>query len=386
MFAFIVGAGVGCGSSTEPASPVDSGNSRFPLLTNAGGHVLSPLRLVVVVAANDSLRDSLFAFAKSLPSSQWWRTVAAPYGVSSSATSATVLGPPIAPGTQLAFGDLLSYVQQVVIDSAGYRADGHTVYLVYLPPGVTCTGSTSCNLYPSFHVPFGASDALAVVERVQGGSLSMMEAMTTSASHETIEAVTDPMFDAWKLTSPFLPWNGSAWGLDDGGNFEENADMCEGTRYLESGFYYQRIFANQAAVLGGDPCIPAISTPYYNVTTDKGWYSTTTGAVTVPITGWSVGAVSDWIIGIESGPRAASLAAPSYSSLTCPDTLTIGTARYCGLNSGKTATVHVTLPPGASSKSYFTVRVVSLRFGPNGERPPYGEDYAHRWIFGVYVP
>jgi len=267
---------IGCGSGTEPSTPT-TGNSKFPMLVNEGGHILSPLRLVAIVAANDSLRDSLFAFAKALPASQWWPQVATPFGVSATATAFTVTGPPIAAGTQMTFADVTAYVQAAAVDSAGYAADGRTTFLMFLPTGVSCTGG-SCPPFSAFHRPFGTStrgdfDALAVVVR---GANPTMEAMTLAASHEIIESATDPEENAWKLESPLHPWTGSPWGLDDGGTFEENADMCEGTRILDGGFYYQRIFSNQAAALGGDPCVPAIPAPYFNVTTN-GWYQTTTG-------------------------------------------------------------------------------------------------------------
>jgi hypothetical protein len=348
--------------------------------------MLSPLRLVTIVAANDPLRDSLFAFTRALPSSQWWKQVAAPYGISTTATAVTVTGPAIASGTNFAFNELTTYVQRAAIDSGGYRPDGHTLYLIYLPPGVVCTTGSSCSIYPAFHVAFGSSDALAVVTRSQSGFVPTMELTTVTASHEIIEAATDPLLNAWRLVgASLLPWNASPWALDDGGNFEENGDMCQGTRYLEGGFYYQRIFSNQAAVIGGDPCVPFIATPYYNVAPDKSWYATTTGEVTVPLTGWSVGAVPDWVIGVGAGPHSASAAAPSLS-LSCPNTMKINGTLFCALNNGRTAMLHVTLPPGSLSKTYFTVQVASLRFGANGERLVAGEDYSHRWIFGVYVP
>ena len=280
VLALLAGA-MGCGSSTEPSAPPGTGKSRFPLLTNGSGHVLSPLRLVVVVAANDNLRDSLAAFAKAIPSSQWWRAVATPFGVSPTATAVTVTGPAIAPDSQWTFTNVTNYVQAAAIDSAGYRPDGHTLYLIFLPPGVRCSAGGSCARYSAFHVPFG-SDALALVTRSAPGLISSMESATVTASHELIEAATDPMLDAWRLVGTFLPWNSSPWALDDGGSFEENADLCGGTRYLEGGFYYQRIFSNQAAVLGGDPCVPSIALPYYNVAPDNDWYPTTTGDVTVP--------------------------------------------------------------------------------------------------------
>jgi hypothetical protein len=355
------------------------------MLVNEGGHILSPLRLVVVVAANDVLRDSLFAFAKALPTSQWWPQVATPFGVSPTATAFTVTGPPIAAGTQMTFADVNAYVQAAAVDSAGYAADGRTTFLIFLPTGVSCVSAGSCALYSAFHRPFGTStggqfDAIAVVIRGQGG----MEAMTLAASHEIIESATDPEENAWKLESPFHPWTGSPWGLDDGGNFEENGDMCEGTRILDGGFYYQRVFSNQAAALGGDPCVPAIPTPYFNVTTN-GWYSTTTGEVSIPITGWSVGAAAEWVLTVGSGPKTPSLPSPTLS-FSCPDTLLLNGGRYCGISNGKTATLHVVLPPGAGSQSFFSFRLFSFHMDASGQIGAPGEDYSHRWIFGVYVP
>ncbi len=369
---------IGCGTGTEPSTPT-TGNSRFPLLVNEGGHILSPLRLVVVVAANDSLRDSLFAFAKALPASQWWPAVATPYGVSATAAAFTVTGPPIAAGTQMTLVDIDAYVQAAAIDSAGFTADGRTTYLIFLPMGVSCA-SGGCPPYSAFHRPFGRLDAVAVVLRSQGAT---MQGITLAASHEIIESATDPEEDAWKLESAFHPWTASPWGLDDGGTFDENADICAGTRYLDGGFYYQRIFSNQAAALGGDPCVPAIPTPYFNVATD-GWYSTTTGEVSIPIRGWSVGTVADWVIFYSPGRQNAS-ALPTIT-LSCPDTVVANGGRHCGLNSGKTATLHVVLPPGSESQTFFTLHVFSYSVanGQLGGGP--GEDNFHTWIVGIYVP
>jgi len=127
----IIGGASACGSSTEPSSPPDSGNSRFPLLSNGGGHVLSPLRLVTVIAANDLVRDSLFAFTKAIASSRWWKEVAGPYGISQTTTAVTVTGPAIAPGTNFTFSDVpprsLSKYYTVQIASIRFGANGEGV-------------------------------------------------------------------------------------------------------------------------------------------------------------------------------------------------------------------------------------------------------------------
>jgi hypothetical protein len=353
------------------------------MLTNYGGHLLSPLRLVVIAAANDSLRDSLFAFAKALPNSQWWPTVATPYGVSPTVTAFTVAGPPIAAGTQMTMADIDAYVQAAAIDSAGYAADGRTAFAIFLPAGVSCTAPYCAPPSGAFHVAFGQFNGLAVLVRFQGETL---QTMTVAASHEIIESATDPVGTGWVLKSATPPWTGSPWAIWLGASSQEAADLCEGTRYLDGGFYYQRVFSNQAAALGGDPCIPAIPTPYFNVTT-KGWYSTTTGDVSVPMTAWSVGPVADWVIAVGAiTESSSSLPSPTFST-SCPDTVLANGIRYCGVNNGKTATLHVQLPASAPRSSYFSFTVSSFRIDANGRllTGP-GEDASHQWTFGVYVP
>jgi hypothetical protein len=56
------------------------------------------------------------------------------------------------------------------------------------------------------------------------------------------------------------------------------------------------------------------------------------------------------------------------------------------MNNGRTAMLHVVLPPGAGSQTYFSIRVFSFRIDANGQTGGPGEDYTHRWIVGVYVP
>jgi hypothetical protein len=75
-------------------------------------------------------------------------------------------------------------------------------------------------------------------------------------------------------------------------------------------------------------------------------------------------------------------------SLSCPDTVLLTNGgRYCGINNGKTATLHVVLPPGSVSQSFFSYHLFSFRIGANGQNlAGPGDDYSHRWIFGVYVP
>jgi hypothetical protein len=123
--------------------------------------------------------------------------------------------------------------------------------------------------------------------------------------------------------------------------------------------------------------------PYFNVTTN-GWYSTTTGEVSIPITGWSVGTVADWVIFYSPGRQNAS-ALPTIT-LACADTVVANGGRHCGLNNGKTATLHVVLPPGSESQTFFTFHVFSYSVANGQLGGGQGEDNFHTWIVGIYVP
>jgi hypothetical protein len=96
--------------------------------------------------------------------------------------------------------------------------------------------------------------------------LNGIDAVTATASHEMLEAVTDPH----PITSPaYSGVNdvGLAFSLYLGG--AELADMCDGDTApfvtpRDLPFVVQRGWSNRAAASGHDPCVPAIQDPYFN--------------------------------------------------------------------------------------------------------------------------
>lgn len=356
----------------------------FPAIPNRGGHVLSPLRLVVVAAANDNLRDSLFAFADALLASAWWRTVAGDYGVASAAGVLKVTGAPLS-GVNLTSSQLQGYVRSTISASAALAPDGRTLYLLYLPAGASFEGNVACQLASGYHQAFGnTGDAWAVVQRCQSVYRSVLEELTVVGSHEVIEATTDPLGDGWGLLGAAQPWTSTPWAYSGGGSLIENADFCVGTRYREGDFYYQRVYSNAAVAAGGDPCVPGLDVPYYNTRTEKGWYGIT-GTTTIPVTGWSTGGTGDWVVTAFVTGHGASNGAPALT-LSATSSTIVGGAAFPTLNDGRVATLGVTFPPGSPPGSYATILIHSFRFDASGERPPPGEDYAHTWAVGVWVP
>src|SRR5262249_1653041 len=124
-------------------------------------------------------------------------------------------------------------------------ANANTLYFVYLPPGVTVTddfGDRSCQNMCGYHwfiagnpevyyavMPFPGCDGCL-------GSLTPIEALTSTGSHERCEAMTDPH-----------TWTG--WNDDNNG---EIGDICAWETETVNGFTVQKEWSNAqgACVVG----------------------------------------------------------------------------------------------------------------------------------------
>jgi hypothetical protein len=132
-------------------------------------------------------------------------------------------------------------------------------------------GGTSCNDFYGYHGDFqlGTSSqyvTYSVVARCPPfPGASAIDSLTSIASHELVEAATDPLaIDNPAYLSPDT--DHEAWGIPAGG---EVGDMCEGygnVFYTPADVPYlvQRTWSNKAAAAGSDPCQPAGLMPYYN--------------------------------------------------------------------------------------------------------------------------
>jgi hypothetical protein len=164
-----------------------------------------------------------------------------------------------------------------------------------------------------------------------------------SASHEFIEAATDPFPDTntgYGLTDPADPWTFT------GG---EVADLCEEQNTEESGFGAQRIWSNAAAKAGGPPCVPVPpSTVLYDVSPSpsKTQLVAAGASVTFTLTGFSTAPVSPWNLQAWVGEA------------TFQPTLELSTAK---IDNGGTATLKVTVPTNAASMGYADLFVTSWR-------------------------
>jgi hypothetical protein len=399
-----------CGGGAQPplvdgGTPIDGGvpadggaadggplHSPFPTFGRGTGPILNPITLVTIVAANDTLADRLFAFGDAVLQSPWWRAVGAEYGLGPVASTFRVTGPAITQDIDRTV--LAAYIAGAVADG-GPAPNGRTLYLLFLPDGVKLLNSA----FTAAHFPYPSSrqtigDGFAVVQRTPPpGGETQLDALTQIASHEIIEAATDP---TWKSISfgdtPAVPWQDDIWKVYQIPGPVEVGDLCEGTRIRGAdGFLYQRSWSNLAAQAGGDPCVPALSKPYYNASFPMQWYPASAGQpVHIAYSGWSTGATDNWFVNPHLLRATGGMALLLDGGVTTSTTAGLGTVancrRYPSLNSGVQGTLALTVPATAAPGDYALLSLHSFRDDPNTCYAPLDEDLYHFTIVGVYVP
>jgi hypothetical protein len=340
----------------------------LPLVANAGNGQLNPLRLVTVVTQGDPLHDALHAFGDALATSQWLATVGKDYGMAPTATSLHLDGPAMT-GT-VSPSDMASYVGNL---AGSIPADGRTLFLLYLPPGVNEVenGEINCNCSAlgGAHGRYDASgDGLAWVQRCTSTDDDFM---TRVASHEVAEAMTDTG-KGYRLQQPSPPWSGTPWASLQQGDIEIG-DLCTSTYVTEGEWTYQRIWSNSAAQAGGDPCVPALKTPYFDTSSGVDWTEIAPGETKqVPFNGWSTGPRPDWYV-------YASVASSAFTAtVTTSRQQTLDGVTYSAINDGDTGTLTVTASTSLHSGDYAIVRLAS--------RSADRVDGVHYWPVGFHVP
>lgn len=350
----------------------------WPEVPTLNGGMLAPMRLVTIVPQNDAAdAPALFAFSTTLGRSTWWAKVSSEYDLGSVDGATTIMGPAVAP-PEITDHELFTYIESVIATRPELAPDGKTLYLIYMPEGVTVVArgnpNTGCKTFGAYHDVFGArGDNYAVVQRCT--EVSPVENMTVGASHEIAEAATDPKGDGYRLPqiAAWKPWRETIWNAWNRAGHAELADMCEGTFWLENERVYQRIWSNAAARRGGDPCIPALNEPYYGVAFQQEWYAVSAGErVDIPIKGWATGEMAAWPLDVFVGNGdvdfSATFAAASPK-----------------LTPGADEILMVEAPPDAPHGSFSVVGVES-------KRPPHARttrgltDGLHLDWVGVYVP
>jgi len=266
-------AGGGAGDGGPDAGDAGSVARVHPSLpqiaTQGGGRLVSPT-VIPITFGHDDFADEIEDFVASFGCTAWWRAVARDYGVGDAVSGAPVRRPESFPAL-VDDAVIQKWLRQNVASGVLPQPDDGTLYAVFVNAKTTVTldGIESCSAFGGYHDSFdldGRHAAYAVIPRCdQFGPLAGFDVVSGAASHEFIEAATDP----YPRTAPAFAQPDDAhvvWAAVTGG---EVADMCaiaETAFYTPKGypFVVQRSWSNQAASLGQDPCVPAASASYFN--------------------------------------------------------------------------------------------------------------------------
>jgi hypothetical protein len=283
----------------ETAEPIDAGeeaDAPVPLgplqVLSAGGAVLAHPRVVPIIFEGDPQTAALEQFMQDLAASTYWYDVTAEYGVGPITFASPIIAPlselPTAP---IGYADIDAYVAAHVTSPDGGIPDGgadaspdggdggaaswgssndrNTIYTIFYPESVSLVdnGSTSCGSLGGFHSEtLGVAPYAVVFACPHFGDLSEIDMVTTAASHEWVEAATNPQ-----------PYTGPAFSLTDVDHAEwllytgvaEIGDLCvldSTADYVPTGFHnkVQRMWSNASAKAGHNPCVPRDDTiPYF---------------------------------------------------------------------------------------------------------------------------
>ena len=261
--------GVGGAMSNFPEAP----HPPLPQVKDFGGPVLATPKIVAITFPGDPDVAQIDDFVSKIGASSYFTGNVAEYGVGpATALSAVRLTSNPFPGT---VDD--AQIKTWITQQAGTglpAADGSTIYMLVFLDSQTVThqGGSSCKQFAGYHgeapTSGGAAASYAIVARCASAipGLTGLDQVTGTASHELIEASTNPFPDT-KPAYQELETLDFGWEIGVGGG--EIADMCaesQGAYVTPSGLGYvvQRTWSNKAALAGHDPCIPAASGAYFN--------------------------------------------------------------------------------------------------------------------------
>jgi hypothetical protein len=333
-------------------------HTHMPLASRHNGVVLTAVQLVSITFPNYALRPQVEGFGDYILTSPWFAAVGTEYGVGQGTHIAKVaLTQP--GGATISDAQIVTLLRQGIMAGTlpSPQQNNQVLYMLYVPPETLPDASLGALYgYHSFDTYNGAEYPYAVVFDCGMGA----DVVTSTASHELVEACTDP-FDVpragFYMNRP-LP---DPWYFDGG---DELADLCCPEPLITAGAYtVQRIWSNAAALAGGAPCVPVpANTVYFNVSVDPTTVPQAAAGsmLSFTLTGWSTAPHADWHLGIEgAGVSDFNLSAlmPTLDATT--------------INNGRTVTLHLHVPAGAATGQVGAVFVTSgagpdRRFWPVG--------------------
>ncbi len=391
-----------------------SGATPLPQVVYQGGPLIAAPKVVTVTFAGDTLASQLQSFGESITSSGWWDTVRQTYCEGSGGVCVGDGPPgsfvpiPVAPAPSYTDSDrggastLQAWIANAISNGTLPEPDAdpvsNTLYVLYFPETTTVTLDelTSCvdGGFDGYHNSMiVGSQEIAYAVVVECASMppipgapqpTVFESATIAASHEIVEASTDPSVTdlGYYLNTNDL----GNWGWIDIAGGGEVADLCVdpfglGQDETTSGaFTVQRIWSNAHAASGMDPCNPIpVGEVYFSASPRQTVFVLDVGAsATFEVDAFSYGTMSDWTLSAQDWSDSTTTA---YLDLSIAGGMQTDAGPAIQVNNGSTVRVTVSLlrDPGDLSTHEADGAIVSVSNGP-------GVPSAHWWPFIVMSP
>jgi hypothetical protein len=317
----------GCGGGGSGSTP-----SLLPDVVDHGGPVMAHMQLVPIFYTGDTDITALTSYSQWMVGSEWLKAVGADYGVGTGTVLQVVQRPGPAPAT-IDDTDIVKLLYSGLADGtlpkpAGGLAD--VLYMIYFPASTTITAGSeqSCDAFGGYHNSArqgGVELSYAVIAACTGfvDGLSALEDREVVASHELIEAATDPVpnnHPSFQLDDPTTPWSGFG---SEVGDLCQRGDTTEIAH--ESGFIAQRSWSTSAASAEQDPCVPGANANYFNLVMQPAGVVRIApgGHRAVTLRAWASGAARGTSWQLDTGEAMMSAQTLTLSAPTIKDGATV---------------------------------------------------------------
>ncbi len=220
--------------------------------TNKGGPVLAHPSIVTVTWPDDAMTDFVRTFDTWITTGSYLGALAQ-YGIGAATHAGSFVFGGAAPA-ELDVVDIGTMLANEVVAGGLVAPTADRLYVVYTPPGTTVLqmGFKSCDTFGGLHTSLATaglpSFIYAVVPRCHNDYDTDVGNLTRAASHEIVEAITDP------LTPSNPAWSTQEPSISTGA---EIADACPGGVAVVDSYRLSRYYSNTAAHTGQRPCVPA---------------------------------------------------------------------------------------------------------------------------------
>ena len=323
---------VGCG---------DSSHSPLPEIASLGGPQLEHPKLVPIFFAGDDQAARLTQFSQWIVTSNWLDQVGSEYGVGPGTMPGAVQRTDAAPAT-ITDDQIVDLVYAGLGDHTLPAPAADTLYMVFFPSTTTITAGSelSCVDFGGYHSSARRNDIELAYAVIASCDATIVE-REVIASHELIEAATDPLptnHPGFQIIDPSNPW--LALGA-------EVADLCQRgdatELWNEATFTAQRSWSNNEAGAGRDPCVPrdGKGVPYFSVTAEPVGVPRIPpgGHQTLQLHGWATGVTkrSEWRLQVRSSMFARVSVALGRETMTQDASTTLDVAIPAGTPPGTVA-------------------------------------------------